>query len=113
MPQADGIELSPFLARSVRAASILLPLVLLPGAVASQEVTTCTGAPGTVTVLKNQPYALCALATSYQYNVITYAKCDALFGNSISLQQRFSVPGGASGSISDINAGQPKRGGYI
>lgn len=113
MPQARDVEQPPLLATSLRAASILLPIVLFPGAAVAQEVVTCPGIPvGKAIILQNQQYALCALATSYQFNEITYAKCDILNGNSLSLQQRFSS-GGTTGNISDINAGQPKRGGYI
>ena len=92
MPQARDVEQSPLLATSLRAASILLPIVLFPGAAVAQEEVTCPGIPGKVVILKNQPYALCALATSFIYNEITYAKCDRLQGDSISLPQRFPFP---------------------
>ena len=116
MPQARDVEQSPLLATSLRAASILLPIVLFPGAAVAQEEVTCRGIPGKVVILKNQPYALCALATSYIYNEITYAKCDRLQGDSISLPQRFPFPpspGVTPGNISTMNKGQPKLGGYI
>ena len=112
MRQAHGIELSPFLATSLRAASILFPIILLPGVAVAQEEVTCPGIPGKFIILQNQPYALCALATSYQFNDITYAKCDVLNGNSMSLQQRFSSQG-TTGNINTMNQGQPGRGGYI
>ena len=116
MPQARDVEQSPLLATSLRAASILLPIVLFPGAAVAQEEVTCPGIPGKVVILKNQPYALCALATSFIYNEITYAKCDRLQGDSISLPQRFPFPpppGVTPGNISTMNKGQPKLGGYI
>jgi hypothetical protein len=116
MPQARNVEQSPLLATSLRAASILLPIVLYPGAAVAQDEVTCPGIPGTEIILKNQPYALCALATSYMYNEITYAKCDMLQGDSISLPQQFPFPpqeGVTPRNISDMNNGQPKLGGYI
>jgi hypothetical protein len=64
MPQARDAEQSPLLAMALRATSILLPIVLFPGAAVAQEEVTCPGIPGKVVILKNQPYALCALATS-------------------------------------------------
>ena len=70
MPQARDVEQSPLLATSLRAASILLPIVLFPGAAVAQEEVTCPGIPGKVVILQNQPYALCALATSFIYNEI-------------------------------------------
>jgi hypothetical protein len=94
----------------------LLTIVLFPGAAVAQEEVTCPGIPGKVVILKNQPYALCALATSFIYNEITYAKCDRLQGDSISLPQRFPFPpppGITPGNISTMNQGQPTLGGYI
>ena len=116
MPQACDVEQSPLLATSLRAASILIPIVLFPGSAVAQEEVTCPPLPGKVIILKNQTYALCALATSFIYNEITYAKCDILQGDSISLLQRFPFPpppGVTPGNIGTMNQGQPKLGGYI
>ena len=102
--------------RSLQAASLLLPIILLPGAAVSQQVVTCPGLPGHYVILKNQPYALCAGAQAVNFNEITYANCARLRGNSISLQQNFpSAPGNDDnpGNIATVNEGAPSRGGYI
>jgi len=114
MPQAHCVELRSFVATSLRAGSILLPIMLLPGAAVSQE-TTCPGMPGSYVILKNQPYALCAGAVSVAYNEITYANCLSLRGDSISLPQRFPFPPDKVNpdDISTVNQGAPNRGGYM
>jgi len=102
--------------RSLQAASLLLPIILLPGAAVSQQVVTCPGLPGHFVILRNQPYALCAGAQAVNFNEITYANCARLRGNSISLQQNFpSAPGNDDnpGNIATVNEGAPNRGGYI
>ena len=101
--------------RSLQAASLLLPIILLPGAAVSQQVVTCPGLPGHFVILRNQPYALCAGAQAVNFNEITYANCARLRGNSISLQQNFpSAPGHDDpGDIATVNEGAPSRGGYI
>jgi hypothetical protein len=114
MSRQRGVELPPFLATSLRVASILLPIVLLPEAAASQIVTTCPGLPGKFVILENQPYALCAGAQSVNFNEITYAKCQKLHGNSISLPHNFPFPSiRPAGNINTVNEGAPHRGGYI
>jgi hypothetical protein len=65
-----------------------------------------------------QKSALCFVRAGHVviYNEITYAKCDRLQGDSISLPQRFPFPprpGVTPGNISTMNNGQPKLGGYI
>src|SRR5215469_10433030 len=102
--------------RSLQAASLLLPIILLPEAAISQQVLTCPGLPGHFVILRNQPYALCAGAQAVNFNEITYANCARLRGNSISLQQNFpSAPGNDDnpGNIATVNEGAPNRGGYI
>jgi len=112
--------------RSLLAASLLLPVILLPEAAISQTATsnskpggseevTCPGLPGTWVILENQPYALCAGAVSTNFDSITYANCASLNGNSISLPHPFpSAPGDPNpGDIATVNQGQPKQGGYI
>ena len=102
--------------RSLQAASLLLPIILLPGAAVSQQVVTCPGLPGHFVILRNQPYALCAGAQAVNFNEITYANCAKLRGNSISLQQNFPfAPGNDDnpGNIATVNEGAPSRGGYI
>jgi hypothetical protein len=115
MPQAHGVALPPLLATSLRAASILLPIILLPEAAVSQEKVTCPGLPPNLIILKNQPYALCAGAKSVNFNEITYANCSMLHGNSISLPQHFPFPpvNDHPGDINTVNQGAPNRGGYI
>src|SRR5499427_6143220 len=102
--------------RSLQAASLLLPIILLPGAAVSQQVVTCPGLPGNFVILKNQPYALCAGAQAVNFNEITYANCARLRATSISLQQ--NVPSALGnddhpGNIATVNEGGPNRGGYI
>jgi hypothetical protein len=108
--------------RSLLAASLLLPIILLPGTAISGNPNsggsgevTCPGVPGTWVILENQPYALCAGAVSTNFNAITYANCASLNGNSISLPHPFpSAPGDPKpGDIATVNQGQPKQGGYI
>jgi|SRR6516164_1418362 len=115
MPQAHGVERPRSLAASLRVASILVPIILLPEAAVSQEVTTCPGLPGLkFVILKNQPYALCAGAQSVNFNEITYANCAKLHGDSISLEQSFPFPSvNPVGNINTVNQGAPHRGGYI
>jgi hypothetical protein len=112
MPREHGVELPPLLASSLRAASIILPIILLPEAAASQTVTTCPGLPWKFVILENQPYALCAGAQSVNFNEITYAKCAVLHGNSISLPHNFPFPSvRPAGNINTVNQGAPNRGG--
>ena len=114
MPQAHGVALPPLLATSLRAASILLPVILLPEAAVSQETVNCPGLPPNLIILKNQPYALCAGAKSVNFNEITYANCAKLHGDSISLEQSFPFPSvNPVGNINTVNQGAPHRGGYI
>ncbi len=74
--------------------------------------SACPQMPGKYVTLPDQPYALCAGAQAFNYNEITYAKCQAMNGTSISLDQSFPVPK-PSGDITTINQGEPAAGGYV
>ena len=76
------MSLISFICRLILPASFLA----LAGTVAgAQEVTECPTMPLKYVKLFNQSYALCAGATTYNYGLVTYAKCLRLKGNSISL----------------------------
>jgi hypothetical protein len=114
MPREHGVAFPALLGTSLRAASIILPIILLPEAAASQTVKTCPGLPGKFVILENQPYALCAGAPSVNFNEITYAKCAILHGNSISLPHNFPFPSlRPKGNINTVNQRAPQAGGYI
>ena len=50
--------------------------------------------------LTNQPYALCAGATTFNFDGITYARCQVMNGNSLASRHRF--PGGDAKSVNAI-----------
>ena len=103
------------------AVDALVSSVCLGGAATlAQTTTTCTGLPGTYVKLENQPYALCAGATSVNFGEVTYAKCKKMNGTSISAEQKYPWPSvnafnaiKNSGNIANVNARQPARGGYV
>jgi hypothetical protein len=116
MPQAHGVALPPLLAKSLRAALLFLPVILLPEAAMSQTIADCPNFDPKAVILKNQPYALCAARPgAVNYAGITYANCQRLRGNSISIAHDFlSAPGSTGpGNIATVNQGQPAKGGYI
>ncbi len=103
------------------AMAVFLTLTCVGGGEAlAQTTTTCTGLPGTYVKLENQPYALCAGATSVNFGEVTYAKCAMKKGTSISAEQKYPWPAvnafaaiSNSGNIANVNQNQPRRGGYV
>ncbi len=55
-------------------------------------------------VLQDQDYALCAGAPSWNFDSVTYAKCQKMKGDSISLPQSYPVPSkNPTGNIESVN----------
>ncbi|MFM7085356.1 MAG: hypothetical protein ACKOW3_10215 [Hyphomicrobium sp.] len=86
----------------------------------SAQTVTCSGLPGTYVKLPSQSYALCAGATSVNFDEITYAKCTRMYGTSISTAQTYPFPStnsfteiNSSGNIATVNQGAPGAGGYV
>ena len=62
-------------------------MAIVSGTVAYAQVPYITEMP--VTILPNQPYALCAGAIAWVFDNVAYANCMILNGNSISLTQSY------------------------
>lgn len=103
----------------LRVSSIAMAAVALLGTAALAQVkTSCPPIPGTYVKLINQPYALCAGATTVNFDEVTYAKCKRMRGTSISEEQRYPDAGNFttipnSGDIATVNKGSPAAKGYI
>src|SRR5262244_3986904 len=62
-------------------------------------------------VCQDQPYALCAAASCFIYNLVAYCQCDVMKGDSISLQLSFFSAAGEQ-NVCDVNA-QGKTNGFM
>lgn len=110
-------------ARSILRSLILPAAAFVALAVApavAQVKTSCPPYPGTYVKLVNQPYALCAGATTVNFDEVTYAKCKRLTGTSISAEQKYPFPANGdflkiprSGNIATVNKGTPMSKGYV
>ncbi len=62
-------------------------MAIVSGTAAYAQVPYITEMP--ITILPNQPYALCAGAIAWVFDNVAYANCMVLNGNSISLTQSY------------------------
>lgn len=81
-----------------RASLVVLALavgIILPtgGSVSAEERSTpmAASSPSAFQICKNQTYALCAAASCFVFNEVSYCKCNIKFGDSISLPFKFDA----------------------
>lgn len=77
---------------------------------------------GPVTILQNQRYGLCALATAFVFDGVAYAKCDIKYGESISFTLSYptvTLPGqpavviDSGGDVASVNKTGNKDNSYM
>ena len=64
----------------------LLFILLAVGAASAQSAPAASPDPGPFVICKSQTYALCALASCFVMDGVSYCKCDVKSGDSISLK---------------------------
>jgi hypothetical protein len=93
------------------AAGLIVILSLFPASARAFHLDPDLNPAPPFVVCEHQQYALCAEASCFVYNGVSYCRCEVSRGNSISLQLSYASPNREQ-NVCDVNA-QGKTNGYM